>query len=145
MSSSYLSSNNFYSKVKTISTKFNNITNQNTLTLNINSKLISFSQGNFILKPSGNDNYVTKFVIDNNFKDVDIYLNIETSNSNIGDLYTLMVSYSSAENSVRIHFNDNFYFIAGGEYANYYTMENDRLVLEFIYDGEKFVNTDDNC
>jgi len=24
-------------------------------------------------------------------------------------------------------------------------MENDRIVIEFTYDGEKFLNTDNNC
>ena len=145
MSSSYLSSNNFYSKVKTISKKFDNISNEKTLSYDVNSKFVSFSTGNFNIKPLGNDNYVTKFVIDNTFRDVDVYLNIDTLNSNIGDLYILMVSSTSAEYSVRIHFNDNFYFVVSGEYANDYTIENNRIVLEFTYDGEKFVNTDNNC
>jgi hypothetical protein len=56
-----------------------------------------------------------------------------------------MVSSLSTEYSVRIHFNDKFYFVVSGEYADDYAMENDRIVIEFTYDGGKFVNTDNNC
>jgi len=144
MSSSYLSSNNFYSKVKTLSTKFDNIANEKTLTHDINSKFVSFYNGTFMLKPSGNDNYVTKFIVDNTYSDANIYLNVDTSNSNIGDLYTLIVICQSTNNSVFVHFDNNFYLVLCGDYSDSCEVNN-RIVLEFTYDGEKFVNTDDNC
>jgi len=144
MSSSYLSSNNFYSKVKTLSTKFDNITNEKTLTHDVKSKFVSFSNGSFMLKPSGSDNYVTKFVVDNTNSDVDLFLNIDTSNSNIGDLCIIMVICKSEVYQVRIHFDNNFFMTCAGDFTDNFSI-NGRIVIQFTYDGEKFVNTDDNC
>ena len=47
-------------------------------------------------------------------------------------------------NNVGVIFDENFYLACGGAYTNNYS-NNDRIVIEFIFDGEKFVNTDDNC
>ena len=56
----------------------------------------------------------------------------------------MVICQNKQNNNVGVIFDENFYLACGGAYTNNYS-NNDRIVIEFIFDGEKFVNTDDNC
>ena len=115
-------------------------------TNDIEVKTISFKNGTFYIKPNEN-NHVAKFIIDNSSGTSVINLDIETESSSIGDVFTLMIKQTNINEDNRVHFvlSEKFYYANCGEYNSDNQMNTERIVIKFIYDGEKFVCTNDNC
>lgn len=86
--------------------------------------------------------------IDNISNPVDIYINPNTAGTAIGTIMYIMVKMASNDdNSVSLHFNENtMYTTACGDYNDTINVGNlERVVLVYIFDGEKFVCSYDNC
>jgi len=58
-----------------------------------------------------------------------------------------MIKQSNINLDNRVHFvlSENFYYSNCGEYSINNRVDNEHIVIKFIYDGEKFVCTNDNC
>ena len=145
MSSSYLACNNTYSRIKTSTKIYDTFRTQTLKTNDIEVKTISFKNGTFYIKPNEN-NYVAKFIIDNSSGTSVINLDIETESSSIGDVFTLMIKQSNINEDNKIHFvlSEKFYYANCGEYNSDNQMNTERIVIKFIYDGDKFVCTNNN-
>ena len=149
MSSSYLACNNTYSRVKTSTKIYDTFRTQTLKTNDIEAKTILFKNGTFHIKPNEN-NYVAKFVIDNSSGTSILNLYIDTNSSSIGDIFTLMITQSNINEDNednRVHFvlSENFYYSNYGAYSSNNRMDSEHIVIKFIYDGDKFVCTNDNC
>jgi len=97
-------------------------------------------------------NYVIIFqTIDNSTSTFKFLLNVDTSKSQINDQLTIMMKISNPSgNSIKMILSTNFYLTyCGGNVANgiieTYIENFERLVFTFIFDGQKFVCTYDNC
>lgn len=144
MSNSYLACNNTVRKVSSTSKRYDTSEyQQNILAYNVIGNTISFSNGNFKIIPTSNY-YIISIKVDNTYSDVDVFFDVDVSSSNIGDQVVLIIKTMSYENNAYINFSDNFYYTGCGGTANSENV-NERIALNFIFDGEKFVNTNDNC
>ena len=146
MSSSYLACNNFYSKIKTDTTIYDEFNSQTINTNEVISNSIKFGNGTFLVSPSGQKNFVAKFVIDNSLSVVYINVDINTDNSVIGDTCVIMVKNLYNNNNVYISFTENFFYTAcGNDETTSQTEITNRFATKFTFDGEKYVCTNDNC
>ena len=146
MSSSYLSCNNFYSKIKTDTTIYDEFRSEVINTDTVISNSIKFGNGSFLISPEGNKNFVAKFVVDNSLSAVYINVDINTNNSVAGDTCVIMVKNLYDNNHVYISFKEKFYYTAGGyDVTTYQTQINKRFATKFIFDGQKYVCTYDIC
>lgn len=105
--------------------------------------------GTYTVDPFGVHNYIIAFdIIDNGSESINFTLDANTELSTINDKVILMfklVSSGISANNVNMTLTDKFYYTYGGDVLETYNIKNlERLVIEFIYDGEKFVNTYDN-
>lgn len=136
MSNSYLSCNNTYSKIKSQTKRFDYVRCNTSTTNNVIGKSILFKNGTFQIKPSNNV-FIAKINIDNNYGQSNIFLDIDTSSSEIGDELILMFKQTITNNVVNL--TSNFYLILCGEETSSFDLVLERLVIKFIFDGEKFV------
>jgi acetyltransferase-like isoleucine patch superfamily enzyme len=141
MSSSYLACNNFYSKVKTDTKIYDEFRSQVINTKAVISNSIKFGNGSFLISPTGS-NFVAKFVVDNSLSDVYINVDINTDNANIGDTCVIMANNLYNNKKSYISFTKRFFYTACGDDQ---TEINNRFATKFIFDGEKYVCTYDNC
>jgi len=147
MSSSYLACNNFYSKVKTDTKIYDELRSEVINTNVVLSNSIQFGNGSFLIAPSGEKNFVAKFVVDNSLSEVYINVDININDSVAGDTCVFMVKnlYNNIK-PVYISFTEKFYYVAcGNNVTTFQTQVNKRFVVKFIFDGEKYVCTNDNC
>jgi len=58
-----------------------------------------------------------------------------------------MIKQTNIIEDNRVHFvlSEKFYYTSCDEYNSDNQMNTERIVIKFIYDGEKFVCTNDNC
>ena len=104
--------------------------------------------GTYTVNPSGVTNYIVVFdTIDNSSQLITFTVNANTTSASIGDRVVLMFKISNPNsNDVDMYLGEQFYYTAcGGETTNRNIGSLERFVIEFIYDGEKYVNTYDNC
>jgi hypothetical protein len=147
MSSSYLACNKFYSKVKTDTTIYDEFRSETINTNEVISNSIKFGNGSFLISPAGEKNFVAKFVVDNSLSVVYINVDINTDDSIAGDSCVIMVKklYNN-NNPVYISFTEKFYYTAcGNDETTSQTQISQRFVTKFIFDGQKYVCTYDNC
>lgn len=139
MSSSYLACNNHYSKIKTNTKLCDEIKTTITRTGDMIGN-ISFRNGTFTIYPNGNKNVVAKFIVDNSISSSILNIDISiTEETLVGDTFVLMIKqilYN--ENNVIFNLSDNFF------YSSNNLLGIERLVVKFIFDGEKYVSTYDN-
>ena len=144
MSNSYLAANNFYSKIKTSTKRYDEIKSNSSTAHIIESNDIAFGNGSFLIKPNSS-NYITKFIINDSKENVVLNLDIDTSMSMIGDIFTLMISINTSQQHVTLNLSDHFFLLVCGSHNRNIVINNERLVMKFIFDGEKFVNCNDIC
>ena len=146
MSSSYLACNNFYSRVETDTKIYDDFKSQTINTNVVLSNSIKFKNGFFLINPSGERNFVAKFVVDNSLDDVYINIDINTDDSTTGDTCVLLIKKLNNNNNVYVSFTQSFFYVACGEdETESQTQINTRFASKFIFDGEKYVGTYDNC
>lgn len=135
----------------------NNLYSENILSKNLNSNF--FRVGNIITSPTltngssytiipnGGITNIILGTLDNSSSNISIDLDIDTTNSEIGDIINIYFKISNpGSNNVNINLSSSFYYTqCGGYQANPNFNSFERLALPFIFDGEKFVNTYDNC
>lgn len=99
-----------------------------------------------IIDPNNNRTFIVTFdTIENSEVSVESTIDVTSEDSQIGDMLIFMFKFSGT-NTVRINLTSNYYFTACGETRTYIQLGNyERWVVPFMYDGEKFVNTEDNC
>ena len=102
--------------------------------------------GTYTVDPFGVHNYIIVFdIIDNGIDPINFILDANTELSTVNDKVILMfklVSSGVSANNVNMTLTDKFYYTSFGNiYDTYNIKKLERLVIEFIYDGEKFVNT----
>ena len=146
MSSSYLACNNFYSRVETDTKLYDDFKSQTINTNVVVSHSIKFANGSFLINPAGERNFVAKFVVDNSLGDVYINIDINTDDSTIGDSCVFLMKKLSDIHRVYISFTQKFYYIeCGDDVTESQTRINTRYAKKFIFDGQKYVCTYDNC
>ena len=105
--------------------------------------------GTYTVNANGSHNYVLAFnIIDNNIEARDFTINADTGSAQINDRVVLMfkVTDPKGPHHVTCHLSNEFYYTAcGGKVTTIRISEFERMVVEFFYDGEKYVNTYDNC
>ena len=144
MSNQYLKCNNFFSRVATNTKKFDEYRTNELFTNLISGGKISFKQGTFTIKP--NNRYVAvRFIINNTSSDVNLNLDINTENVNVGDILVLFIKRESESFNVTCNLSNNFYYLCGGGEESNFNLDEERICSKFIYDGDKYVNTYDNC
>jgi hypothetical protein len=103
----------------------------------------------FTVNANGAHNYVLAFNIINNDSETRTFtIDAVTNLSQINDRVVLMfkVTNSIEPNSVTCNLSNKFYYTkCGTEVSSFNIADFERMVIEFFYDGEKFVNTYDNC
>ena len=104
----------------------------------------------FTVNATGSHNYVLAFdIIDNNSETRNFTIDAETSLAQINDRVVLMFKVTNSDseaNSVTCHLSDKFFFTKCGDKVSAFNIAGfERMVIEFFYDGEKYVNTYDNC
>ena len=102
------------------------------------------------INPNNHRSYVAKFATIDNTSTVAFTLDIDTSQSQIGDLVVVFLQPQIVSGSTIHHINmtlsSKFFYTACGSHVTTLNVSDlERLALPFIYDGEKFVNTYDNC
>ncbi len=117
----------------------------------IDTKKISFNDGYFHIRPVGN-RYTVNITIDNNNSNLDysIHLDVDTTNCLPGDRLILIIkTVTDFSYNVNLFLSSKFYLLACGEIRNPDVGESYgidiRNVIKFIYDGEVYLNSDDNC
>ena len=106
--------------------------------------------GIFTVNANGSSTYILVFdIIDNNSeaRNFTIDANITTAQINDRVIFMFKVTNSDSEaNNVTCNLsNDFFYTKCGDKVSSFNIAEFERMVIEFFYDGEKYVNTYDNC
>jgi hypothetical protein len=104
--------------------------------------------GTYTVNPSGVTNYIVAFEeIDNSSNNITFTVNAVTTSASIGDRVVLMFKISNPNShSVNLLLGSQFFYISCGDLDSNVSIGGyERYVIEFIYDGEKFVNTYDNC
>jgi len=104
----------------------------------------------FTVNANGSHNYVLAFyIIDNNSETRNFTIDAETSLAQINDRVVLMfkvTNFDSEANSVICNLTNNFFYTRCGDKVTSFNIADfERMVIEFFYDGEKYVNTYDNC
>jgi len=150
MSSSYLACNNHYSKIKTNTKLYDEIKTNLSRTGDMIGN-ISYSNGTFTIHPNGNRNVVGKFIVDNSKSSVNLNIDVDiTEETSVGDTLVLMIKQLFYEkNNIIFNLSDNFFYVTCGEVNNTNNQLNEntseRIVIKFIFDGEKYVCSYDNC
>lgn len=104
--------------------------------------------GIYTVNANGTDSYILNFnIIDNNLETRNFTLNANTTLAQVNDRVILMFKVTNAGgNTVTCNLSSNFYYTKCGDYVSTFTISGfERMVIEFFYDGEKYVNTYDNC
>jgi hypothetical protein len=104
--------------------------------------------GTYTVNANGASNYIVNFnIIDNNLETRNFTINADTSSAEVNDRVILMFKVTNAGgNTVTCNLSNNFYYTRCGDYDASFTISGfERMVIEFFYDGEKYVNTYDNC
>lgn len=142
--------------------KSNTINTTNIISNNIQTSTYTSSAVNTILNTSviyddtftvnatGFHNYVLAFdIIDNNSEVRNFTIDADTPFAQINDRVVLMfkvTNYDIEANSVICNLTDKFYYTQCGSKVTSFNIAGfERMVIEFFYDGEKYVNTYDNC
>ena len=142
--------------------KSNTINTTNIISNNIQTSTYTSSSVNTVLNASiiyddvftvnanGAHNYVLAFnIIDNNSETRTFTIDAETSLSQINDRVVLMFKVTNFDNeayNVNCYLTDKFYYAkCGDKVASFNIAGFERMVIEFFFDGEKYVNTYDNC
>ena len=103
--------------------------------------------GTYTINPSGVHNYILVFDIIDNTNIVNFSLDAVTTSATINDKVTVMfkIAHPSTHN-VNMTLSSEFYYTQCGDVSPVTNIGgNERYVIEFIFDGEKYVNTNDNC
>ena len=107
--------------------------------------------GTYTVNTSGDPQYILVFdTINNDSGNVTFTIDANTTSASINDRVILMfkVTNPDAGNdySVNMYLGNQFLYTSCGNAVDYYDISNfERMVIEFIYDGEKYVCTNDNC
>ena len=104
----------------------------------------------FTVNANGSHNYVLAFdIIDNNSETRNFTIDAETSLAQINDRVVLMFKVTNSDieaNSVTCNLSNKFFYTrCGTKITSFNIAEFERMVIEFFYDGEKYVNTYDIC
>lgn len=141
-------------KVLGYNIKTANITSDNIQSINYNTETNTIVHpsivinGTYTVNTSGATNYIVVFdLIDNSTNNINFTVNANTSSASIGDRVVLMFKISNPTvRTVNMTLGSQFYYtFCGGSSSNVSLGSYERYVIEFIYDGEKYVNTYDNC
>ena len=104
--------------------------------------------GIYTINPNGVDSYILNFnIIDNNLEQRHFTIDADTTLAQVNDRVVLMFKVTNAGgNTVTCNLSSDFYYTRCGEYSTSFLISGlERMVIEFFYDGEKYVNTYDNC
>ena len=104
--------------------------------------------GTYTVNANGATNYIVNFnIIDNNLETRNFTIDADTSLAEVNDRVILMFKVTNTGgNAVTCNLSNNFYYTRCGDYdASFNISGFERMVIEFFYDGEKYVNTYDNC
>ncbi len=121
-----------------------------TISQNINT-VVQYAQvmydNTYTIDPDVNRNFVMKFdTIDNNADSLTFTLDIDRTHAEINDQVTIIFIITTTNHPVNMILSDNFWYTRCGSRTSSYNLTgNLRWALQFIYDGEKYVNSTDNC
>jgi hypothetical protein len=105
--------------------------------------------GTYTVNANGSRNYILAFdIIDNSSETRTFTINANITSAQINDRVVLMfkVTNNIESNSVTCILSNEFYYTKCGDKVSSFNIANfERMVIEFFYDGEKYVNTYDNC
>jgi hypothetical protein len=144
MSNQYLKINSFYSRVATNTKKYDEYRTNNCVSDLISGGNIYFKEGRFTINPN-NRYVVVRFVINNLISNVNLSLDINTSNVNIGDILVIFIKKEAPNNNINCSLSNKFYILRCGDFDDNFNLPSERNSLKFIFDGEKYVSTYDNC
>jgi hypothetical protein len=102
----------------------------------------------YTVNSNESNNYILAFYIIDNFEySRNFTIDANTNTAQINDRVVLMFKVTNAgTNDVVCNFSEHFFYTACGIKQTSFIISNfERMVIEFIYDGEKYVNTYDNC
>ena len=75
-----------------------------------------------------------------------INVNVDSSKCSLGTNLTFFFKFvNNVDNNILLTFPSNFYITKCGGPSNVFNLGIERFVISFIFDGEKFVNTQDTC
>lgn len=152
MSMDCLLSNSIYKGMRSSKT-FEKL-NVNTLkTESLTAKIVNFGNGSFFISPRGSQNLIISIGVNNDKEVVNLDIDIDTSMSEIGDKLSLIVIVSNqvaddTQPDVNLTLSDKFYLIRCGETEIQFPINlsySSRNIFNFMFDGDKYVNTKDNC
>ena len=145
-------------KINANTIKAGNIISENiqtsSFTTNITNTIVNTEiviDGTYTVNTSGDPQYIIVFdTINNNSGNVTFTIDADTNNASINDRVILMFKVTNPnagpDYSVNMYLGSQFLYTACGDAVSFYNISNfERMVIEFIYDGEKYVCTNDNC
>jgi hypothetical protein len=145
-------------KINANTIKAGNVISENiqtsSFTTNITNTVIHTSivvEGTYTVNTSGDPQYILVFdTINNNTGSVTFTIDADTSSASINDRVILMFKVTNpnagGDYVVNMYLGNQFFYTACGDVVDHYNIANfERMVIEFIYDGEKYVCTNDNC
>ena len=105
--------------------------------------------GTYTVNTSGDPQYILVFdTINNDSGSITFTIDADTTSASINDRVILMfkVTNPNAGNdyAVNMYLGSQFFYTAGGVVDHYDISNFERMVIEFIYDGEKYVCTYNN-
>jgi hypothetical protein len=106
--------------------------------------------GTFTVNANGSHTYILVFDIINNSSETrNFTIDADINSAQINDRVVLMfkvTDYGNEVNSVTCNLSDDFFYTKCGDKVSSFNIAKfERMVIEFFYDGEKYVNTYDNC
>lgn len=113
--------------------------------------------GTYTVNTSGDPNYIIVFdTIDNDSSGVTFSIDANVESTSINDRVILMFKISNPQPRVNgvpsesfpvnMYLSSDFYLLSAGSELEYYNINYlERMVIEFIFDGDKYVCTTDTC
>jgi len=142
-------------KLNSTNIKTNNLYAENihttAITTNISNTIVHTDivpDGVYTVNTSGVHNYIIVFnTIDNTSSSVNFTIDAYTPSASLGDKVTLMFKPSVVGgNQIHMTLSNDFYYTSCGDLNTSENLQNlQRWVFNFTFDGEKYVNTKDNC
>ena len=91
---------------------------------------------------------VLKTLIVDETKPQTFTIGVNTTNANMGDQLVLFFSFSAPNYSYTINLSSDFYYTECGRAISTFLNSGSGLQYKsstFVYNGEKYINTDDSC
>lgn len=145
-------------KINANTIKAGNVISENiqtsSFTTNITNTVVNTEiviDGTYTVNTSGDPQYIIVFdTINNNSGNVTFTIDADTTNASINDRVILMFKVTNpdagSDYSVNMYLDSQFLYTSCGDAVSFYDISKfERMVIEFIFDGEKYVCTNDNC